>query len=556
MLRIQLLGDLAIARDEEPLQLPPSRKTRALLAYLVLNVRPHRRERLCELFWDIPDDPRGALRWSLSKLRPLVDDAGRARLLADRQVVSLDTSDVRIDLRDVRDALNPENDPVPVEDLKQAAESFGGEFLAGLDLPDCQGFQAWCVAMREDVRALQRACLASLIQRLSAEPEPALHYSRRLLELDRHDQGSWIVLVRLLLSAGRRSEAEERLDAGIRLLDAAGLPAGMLRNCRRDLRTPSPPQAQAGRGKGGEPAPHKPDPADRRQEIRFCAAADGTRIAYAEAGNGPPLLRPANWMTHLEYDWHSPVWRHWIRELSRDHRLVRYDERGNGLSDWEVGDLSFEACMSDLSAVVAAAGLERFPMLGISQGCAFAVAYAVQNPERVSHLILYGGYARGWAMRGTPAEAERRTALGTLIRHGWGEDNPAFRQAFTTLFVPDASPEQMQWFNELQRITVSPDNAERLHHLFGQVDVQALLPKVRVPTLVLHARGDGVVPFAEGRLIATTIPKARFVPLDSRNHILLEDEPAWEHFVGEVRAFLAGDAVSPLSRQFGEDRSV
>jgi DNA-binding SARP family transcriptional activator/pimeloyl-ACP methyl ester carboxylesterase len=552
MLKIQLLGDIAVARDNEILPLPPSKKTRALLAYLALNGQPQRRERLCELLWNIPDDPRGSLRWSLSKLRPLVDESGRARLLADRQVVSLDTSDVQVDLRDIQHVLAADNGTVPVEDLRQAADGFGGEFLAGLDLPDCEGFRAWCVAMREDVRALHRSCLVSLTQRLSAEPELALHYARQLLKLDHHDEGSWAMLIRLLLSTNRWQEAEEQLEAGIRLLDAAGLPSGILRACRRELRTPPSPPSPAKRGTANASAAPRPDTAPMRQDIRFCVAADGTRIAYAEAGTGPPLLRPANWMTHLEYDWQSPVWRHWIRELSRDHRLIRYDERGNGLSDWEVDDLSFDACMSDLDAVVAAAGLERFPMLGISQGCAFAVAYAAQYPERVSHLILYGGYARGWAMRGTPAEAARRTALGTLIRHGWGEDNPAFRQAFTTLFVPDASPEQMRWFNELQRITVSPENAERLHDLFGQVQVQALLPKVQVPTLVLHARGDGVVPFAEGRLIATTIPGARFVPLDSRNHILLEGEPAWDRFVSEVRAFLASDGILPPRQGIGD----
>ncbi len=243
-------------------------------------------------------------------------------------------------------------------------------------------------------------------------------------------------------------------------------------------------------------------------------------------------------MTHLEHDWESPVWRHWIRALSSDRRLIRYDERGNGLSDWDAADLSFEACLRDLDAVVEASGLERFPMLGISQGCAFAVAYAARYPERVSRLVLYGGYVRGWAMRGSPEEIARRQGLGALIRHGWGEDNPAFRQAFTTLFVPDATPEQMRWFNDLQRAAASPENAFRLHEVFGRLDVRSLLPQVRVPTLVLHGRHDGVVPFAEGRILAAEIPDARFVPLESRNHILLEGEPAWERFLAETRAFL------------------
>jgi pimeloyl-ACP methyl ester carboxylesterase len=247
-------------------------------------------------------------------------------------------------------------------------------------------------------------------------------------------------------------------------------------------------------------------------------------------------------MTHLEHDWRSPVWRHWMRELSRGRRLVRYDERGNGLSDWQAEDLSFEACKRDLEAVVEAEGLRRFPMLGISQGCAFAVAYAVEHPERVTRLVLYGGYARGWAMRGDSGQAATRAALGTLMRHGWGADNPAFRQMFTSLFVPDGTPEQARWFNELQRATASPENAVRLHEVFGQVQVEALLPRVRVPTLVLHCVGDSVVPFEEGRRLATAIPGARFVPLEGRNHILLEGEPAWARFTDEVHRFLADDA--------------
>jgi class 3 adenylate cyclase/pimeloyl-ACP methyl ester carboxylesterase len=290
----------------------------------------------------------------------------------------------------------------------------------------------------------------------------------------------------------------------------------------------------------GAAAPaQEPEASALHQEIRFCTASDGVRIAYATVGQGPPIVKPATWMTHLEYDWHSPVWRHWIRELARDRCLIRYDERANGLSDWDVGELSFDAFIRDFEAVVDAAGLARFPIFGMSQGCAVAAAYAARYPERVSCLVLYGGYARGWALRGTPAEVARRRALETLIEHGWGQDNPAFRQVFTTLFIPEATADQMQWFNDLQRMTTSPENALRLHHCFGDIDVRALLPQVRAPTLVFHCRNEGVVPFEEGRILATAIPGARFVPLEGRNHVILETEPAWEHFLTEARAFLA-----------------
>jgi pimeloyl-ACP methyl ester carboxylesterase/CheY-like chemotaxis protein len=307
-----------------------------------------------------------------------------------------------------------------------------------------------------------------------------------------------------------------------------------------------PPAAVASPARTSQQA-NSPLPA---QEIRLCTAADGVRIACATVGGGPPLIRPANWMTHLEYDWDSPVWRHWLVELSRHHCLIRYDGRATGLSDREVADLSFEALVSDLVAVVETLGVTRFPLLGISQGCAVAIAYAVRYPDRVSQLILCGGYASGWAMRGSPDEEAHRRALTSLILRGWGQDNPAFRQVFTSLFIPDATPEQMQWFNDLQRITASPENAYRMQHVFGGIQVSDLLPLVRTPTLVLHARHDGVVPFEQGRLLAAGIPGARFVPLESRNHLLLEGEPAWRKFLQEMRAFLRvdGGGLQPCPR--------
>jgi Tol biopolymer transport system component/pimeloyl-ACP methyl ester carboxylesterase len=274
------------------------------------------------------------------------------------------------------------------------------------------------------------------------------------------------------------------------------------------------------------------------QEIRFCTTDDGVRIAYATVGQGPPLVKAANWLNHLEFDWHSPIWRHLIQEFARDHFLVRYDERGNGLSDWDVENFTFEAFVQDLATVVDSLGLDRFPILGISQGGPVAIAYAVRHPERVSHLILYGSYARGWAKRGAPEVIERFQAQKTLIKLGWGQDNPAFRQLWTTLYVPDATPEQWQWFNDLHQVSTSPDNAIRLLDELGKIDVVDLLAQVKVPTLVLHCRDEVVVPFEEGRMLAGLIPGARFVPLEGRNHLLLESEPAWAKFVTEVRRFL------------------
>jgi len=289
-------------------------------------------------------------------------------------------------------------------------------------------------------------------------------------------------------------------------------------------------------------APELTDSASRsvplEQEILFCTTDDGVRIAYATVGQGPPLLKAANWLNHLEFDWHSPIWNHLIQEFARDHFLVRYDERGNGLSDWKVENFTFEAFVEDLASVVDAVGMDRFPILGISQGGPVAIAYAVRHPERVSQLILYGCYARGWAKRGTPEVSERWQVQKSLIKLGWGQDNPAFRQLWSSLYIPDATPEQWQWFNDLHRICTSPENAFRLLDELGKIDVVDLLKQVKVPTLVLHCRDDFVVPFEQGLRLAGLIPGARFVPLEGRNHLLLESEPAWPKFVTEVRRFL------------------
>ncbi|MFZ0068420.1 MAG: alpha/beta fold hydrolase [Pseudolabrys sp.] len=286
----------------------------------------------------------------------------------------------------------------------------------------------------------------------------------------------------------------------------------------------------------GKPAKHRnSSAAPLQQEVHFCTASDGVRIAYAVAGQGPPLVKAANWLNHLEYDWQSPLWSELLHELAASHWLVRYDERGNGLSDWDVDDISFEAFVRDLESVVDAAGLDRFALLGMSQGCAVSIVYAIRHPERISHLVLYGGFARGRARR----DPEHARTLLSLVKQGWGQENPAFRQFFTSLFFPEGTPEQMQWFNDLQRITTSPENAVRIMQATGELDISDLLPQVRVPTLVLHCRNDAAVALDEGRRLAAGIPGAKFVALESRNHLVLESEPAWEKFIGEIKTFLA-----------------
>lgn len=277
------------------------------------------------------------------------------------------------------------------------------------------------------------------------------------------------------------------------------------------------------------------------QTVRFCTSPDGVRLGYAMHGGGPPLVRVATWLTHLQYDWDSPLWRHWLDGLADGRTLVRYDERGSGLSDRDVTRVSLDAWVEDLETVVDAAGLERFSLLGLSNGGAVAIAYAVRHPDRVSHLVLCGAFAQG-RLRRDPSSSARAEAeaLVSMIRAGWGRANPAFRRAFTTLFVPDATHEQMQWFDELQRISATAETAALMRLAREELDVADLVARVAVPTLVLHAQDDAAVPFEQGRGLASLIPGARFVPLEGRNHILLADEPAWQVFLQELNAFLPG----------------
>lgn len=287
-----------------------------------------------------------------------------------------------------------------------------------------------------------------------------------------------------------------------------------------------------------EPVAAEPAPPPR-QHIAFCRAADGVRLAYSVVGDGPPLVRAANWMTHLGYDIESPVWRHWVRDLAAHHRFIRYDERGCGLSDWEAGEFTFEDWVSDLETVVETIGLERFPLLGVSQGGAVAVAYAARHPDRVSKLVLCSSYARGRAARAMDDEERRAAALDLdLARVGWGKDDPAFRQVFAAQFQPDGTRADWEAFDHLQRRTTSPANAVRFLEVFARIDVSDLAAQVQCPTLILHSRDDHRQPMRFGEELAALIPDSHLVALASNNHLLTETEPAWQTFREELDAFL------------------
>jgi pimeloyl-ACP methyl ester carboxylesterase/DNA-binding CsgD family transcriptional regulator len=285
-----------------------------------------------------------------------------------------------------------------------------------------------------------------------------------------------------------------------------------------------------------------------RQRIRFCRTADGVRIAYATHGEGPPLVKAAHWMTHLEHDWGSPVWTHWLTELGRRRTVVRFDARDTGLSDRGVAEVSLDAWVADLEAVVDDAGLGRFPLFAMCQAGPVGIAYAARHPDRVSQLVLYGTYVLGRFRRGTQQERREAEAMLTLMATGWEQENPALRRLWASRFIADASAEQLHWFDELRQWSATPDAAVRHMRARYQVDVTEEARGLRVPTLVAHARGDAVVPFELGRQLAALVPGAEFVPVNSGNHLLVDGEPAWAEFLSALDRFL-GSAATVRSGQ-------
>jgi DNA-binding SARP family transcriptional activator/pimeloyl-ACP methyl ester carboxylesterase len=539
MLRLEMLGPFSIVRDG-PTRLR-NKKAQALTAFLALHPGSHSRGRLAGLLW--PDSHEEAARQSLRQcVSALRRDLAELPLCADHDLLGLPTDAIATDVGDFNKALA---EPTTAN-LKRAMTLYRGDLLEGLDARS-DLFDEWLLTERRRLRTTATSAFRTLLEELevAGARQEAIALSHRLLAIEPLQEDIDRALMRLYFEQGqtalalrqyKRCEAILRKELNVEPdQQTTALYRELLRRRTRHKmsseETPAPSM------------PAAPAPTQLEQTVQTCMARDGVRIAYAKVGKGPPLVKAANWLNHLEFDFASPVWRHWIEAFSRDHSFLRYDERGTGLSDWDVFDISFDAFVKDLETVVDAAGLERFPLLGLSQGCAISIAYAVKHPERVSHLVLCGGYAKGWLHQDDPAEQARRRALSTLVLEGWGQESPVFRQIFTSLFVPDANAEQTQWFNDLQRITTSPQNAYRLANIFGEIDVRHLLGDVQVPTLVLHARGDARVRFTEGQGLASGIKGARFVPLEGRNHLLLESEPAWPVFLSEVRGFLGSDVI-------------
>ena len=543
MLRLEVLGPFSIARDG-PLTLR-NKKAQALAAFLALNPGLHARERLATLLW--PDSSEEAARQSLRQcVSTLRRDLADLPLTTDHDHLGLQSSALATDLDEFNAALS---DP-SVANLKRASVLYRGQLLDGINARS-DLFDEWLLGERARLRTLATSAFRRLLQELekAGAREEAIALGLRLLAIDPLQEEIDRALMRLYSEQGQTALAlrqYKRCEAILRKeldIEPDQETRALYQQLLRQRSRRKEPRGEEAEQLQSRPAASAPQ---LRQTVQICTAQDGVRIAYAVVGKGPPLVKASNWLNHLEFDFTSPVWQHWIEAFTRDHSFLRYDERGTGLSDWDVFDMSFDAFVHDLETVVDAAGLERFPLLGLSQGCAISIAYAVKHPERVSRLVLCGGYAKGWAHQSDPAELARRRALSTLVLEGWGQENPVFRQIFTSLFIPDADAEQTRWFNDLQRITTSPQNAYRLANIFGEIDVRHLLKEVQAPTLVLHARADERVKFTEGQELAAGIKNARFVPLESRNHVLLPSEPAWSESLREIRAFLALDLQNNL----------
>ncbi len=396
--------------------------------------------------------------------------------------------------------------------IDAALVRYGGELL-----PEDR-YESWIEERRQHLAHLHRQLLR------------ASGRWSELLVADPTDEAAHVALIEAHVGRRDRAAALAQFDRLAAILDA-------------ELGVRPGPDAVAARaaalalvsGQVVDAAPPLP-----AQEIRFCDGADGARLAYALAGSGRPLVKAANWLSHLEYDWESLIWHHWLVELTSRFRLLRYDERGCGLSDWDVDAFGLDAWVEDLATVVDAAGFERFPLLGVSQGAAVAVEYAAANPERVSALVLYGGYVHGPVRRAATDEGRRAARiLPELAEIGWGNDEPSFRQVFTARFIPGGTRAQWDEFNELQRRSTSSTNAARFMRAFADIDVTEAARRVTCPTLVVHLRGDRSPPVAEGRQLASLIPGSRFVSLEGDNHLMLGDDAAWPRFLTEVDRFLA-----------------
>jgi pimeloyl-ACP methyl ester carboxylesterase/DNA-binding SARP family transcriptional activator len=537
-LSLRLFGEIEMTRGAMRLALPRSRKTRALLAYLAVTGRAHRRDRLCALLWDVADDPRAALRWSLAKLRPLVDDDGCERLVADRDSVRFHAAGMHVDVLDLRAEAAAGLGEADTERLAALASMVRGEFLEGLELTDFRDFHAWCVAERESLRALHAGVLGALVDRLAGEPEAALPYARSLVQVAPCDEAARAALVRLLAEAGRRQEAQQQFEAGTRALDEHGIErSGALASAWHRLRP-----ARSG------PPPAPPEPrrarAERRESFRVprtqYARSGDVSLAFQVTGEGPDLVLIPGWVSHIEYGWEVPGYSDFLRRLASFCRLILVDRRGTGLSDPVATLPTMEERADDVRAVMDAAGVERAAIFGISEGGPMSMLLAATHPERITALILYGTFARGTAVdypwRHAPRQSER--ALDIILAE-WGKGRIA------TALAPSlaADPSLVELWARFERLSVSPGQAHMLFRMMLDIDVRHVLPAVHTPTLVLQRTGDRVTTASNGRYIAEHIAGARYVELPGDDHFAWTQDFA--AVLDEVQEFLTGVRPAP-----------
>ncbi|WP_444897021.1 alpha/beta fold hydrolase [Microbulbifer sp. VAAC004] len=436
----------------------------------------------------------------------------------------MDTEDIHIDVRELASKLKaPE---LSYSELLSIHDELKETFLDGIDLPDQELFQQWLVAEREEVGRLRGQTLSRLSSHKNSPPPEQLKWARDWETLEPFNPNAATQLLNKLEMLGRIEEADSIRPKLLERFKRAGI-------------SWTPKNNFAITYEKGFKKQSLERTLIKSQKIKFCKASDGARIAYASIGRGTPIIKAANWLSHLEYDWESPIWSPLFQALSAEHQFIRYDERGNGLSDWNVDTISFESFVTDLETVVEASGVDKFALLGISQGAAVSIEYAVRYPERVNKLILFGGYAAGWRTGATDKIIKEREAIITLTESGWGQDNPAYRHIFSSTFMPSAKADELDWFDEFQRLTTSANNAARFLSVFGSIDVRDKLKMVTVPTLVIHSLGDQRIPIQQGIDIAASIPNCKFVGLNSDGHLLLGREPASKVFVNAVKEFIS-----------------
>ena len=549
MLEIRLFGKFEIRLDGQSIDIP-SRPAQSLLAYLIINAnKSYRREKLAGLLWPASDEAssRNNLRQTLWRLRNMV---GEGYFVTDRVSVGFNpNTDYHLDTDILQEKVA---DGTSTDQLIRIVSVYEDHLLPGF-------YDDWVLLEQERLKTVFEDRMQTLLKRLVDEarwretrewaawwiargqlPEPAY----RALMIAYAGMGDRAGVATIYQRCVEILDEELDVEPSVetrelyqRLIKKDEKPSPVSIESDRSAPSAELPQSQSHIHEEEHPTSFVNR--EMEQQIRFCTTPDKVRIAYTTVGHGPAFVRAATYLTHLEYDWSSPVLLHWLEGLAKHHTLVRYDQRGCGLSDWDVEDYSLNADVQDMETVVDALDLDCFSLIGLSQSGPVAITYAVRHPEKVSHLILYGTYARGLLkLNPTPEQLDEVEMYLKLIELGWGRENPAFRQVYSTMFLPDGTPEQISWFNDLQRISTSPENAIRRDTASFNLDVTKFARQVTVPTLVIHARNDAVVSFERGRELAALIPNARFVLLESKNHILLESEPAWPRFLAEVYRFV------------------